>query len=271
MKLRRCRALLLGAILPGFTTLLAAQATMTGIVREDSSARPLEGVEVLINGTAHRTMTGANGRYLLEGLPAGIYQAIFRSVGHIPMRMDVLLTVGESTRANATLVRSDVVLDPIVVTGEADRPWGIGLEAFEERRKMGFGRFIDSATLRRSEHIRMADLLRRHAGIEVRAARIAGAPGWVALNPTGRDITGAPNCLMSIYLDGNMVGRGGVLGKTGQCIGPGGNCIDVPDLGLFDLTSVEAVEVYRRASEIPVQFGGAMASCGVIAIWSRRR
>lgn len=271
MRSATARSVVIAGALVFVSPSLAAQATLTGIVREDSSARPLAGVEVLINGTPHRAVTGTTGRYLLEGLPAGIYQAIFRAVGHLPERIDVHLVARETTRANAILVRADVVLAPIEVTGEADRPRGIGLEAFEERRRMGFGRFIDSAAIRSSEHVRMPDLLRRHAGIEVRTATVAGVPGWVALSTTGRDATGALNCLMSVYLDGALVGKGGVLGKTGHCIGPHGNCIDVPDLAMFDLTSVEAVEVYRRASEIPVQFGGAMASCGVIAIWSRRR
>ena len=70
---------------------LQAQATLSGIVRHDSTGAPLAGVEVLINTTPHRTETGADGRYTLSGLPAGVYQAIFRKVGHLPVRVDVRL------------------------------------------------------------------------------------------------------------------------------------------------------------------------------------
>jgi len=65
---------------------LQAQATLSGIVRHDSTGAPLAGVEVLINTTPHRTETGADGRYTLTGLPAGVYQAIFRKVGYLPVR-----------------------------------------------------------------------------------------------------------------------------------------------------------------------------------------
>lgn len=32
---------------------------------------------------------------------------------------------------------------------------------------------------------------------------------------------------------------------------------------------VEAVEVYRRASELPARFGGATEGCGAVVIWTR--
>lgn len=231
---------------------------MSGIVREDSSARPLEGVEVLINGTPHRAVTGANGRYLLEGLPPGIYQAIFRAVGHIPVRMDVLLTAGETTRANATLVRSDVVLDPIVVTGETDRPRGIGLEAFEERRKMGFGRFVDSTEMRRSEHMGLHDVLRRQ-GVNVMPV----GSRWIPMHPTSRNALGQLDCQMSVYLDGILVHKGGRFGAS---------TVDT-DLDLrrgFNISALTAIEIYSRAAQVPIQFSGAEASCGVVVLWSRR-
>lgn len=268
MKLRRCSALLLGAILLGFTTSLAAQAAMTGIVREDSSARPLEGVEVLINGTPHRTMTGANGRYLLEGLPSGIYQAIFRAVGHIPVRMDVLLTAGEATRANATLVRSDVVLDPIVVTGSPLREVGLAGRGFEERRRMGFGQFYDSEELRKLEHLRLSDLLRRKGGIEIARARFHNDSPFAlyAVNSRYRNVGGQLNCMMSIYLDGRMLWKGGNQYTQEEL-----KMNPPPDLSRFmSVTSFEGIEVYPSAAGMPVEFGGTSGQCGAVVFWTRR-
>ena len=250
MRLLRCRALLLGVILLGFTTSLAAQAVMAGIVREDSSARPLEGVEVLINGTPHRAVTGANGRYQLEGLQPGIYQVIFRTVGHIPVRMDVLLTAGETTRANATLVRSDVVLDPIVVTGEPLGDVGLDVVGFEERRRIGLGRFIDPVELRESEHLRVVDVLRRH-GVTIMPVPSQGKNVFRAYHPWRRNGAGQLNCPMVTYLDGTLV--------------------VIDDLRTdVDISSLAAIEVYRGGAQLPAQFSGAQAQCGVIVMWTRR-
>jgi hypothetical protein len=48
-----------------------------------------------------------------------------------------------------------------------------------------------------------------------------------------------------------------------------------PEIALDDVVipaDVEAVEVYRRGSEVPAHFGGMSTAtqCGVIAIWTRR-
>ncbi|MFN2316623.1 MAG: carboxypeptidase regulatory-like domain-containing protein, partial [Gemmatimonadales bacterium] len=52
-------------------TPLAGQSVMIGIVRDDSTGRPLPGVEVLLSRTPHATVTNAAGRYTLADLPAG--------------------------------------------------------------------------------------------------------------------------------------------------------------------------------------------------------
>jgi hypothetical protein len=39
---------------------------------------------------------------------------------------------------------------------------------------------------------------------------------------------------------------------------------------MFNLFGLDAVEVYRSAAEVPVEYGGSNAGCGVILLWSRR-
>jgi hypothetical protein len=240
-----------------------AQAALTGIVRDDSTARPLAGVEILVQTTSHRGVTNQSGRYELTGLRAGVYQVIFRQVGYVPVRMDVLLRDGETTRANAILVRSEVILDPIVVTGETPRPRGNMLDAFEERRAMGFGEFIDSETLRRSEHLRLTDVIRRHSRIELRYVcfnplggsidRCRDEKGWIAYNH-GRISTGGQLCPMHVMLDGHLITRNGPV-----------------DLRtFFPINELEAVEIYRSMAQVPVQFADPETRCGIIVAWTRR-
>ena len=50
---------------------LSAQSVLAGRVREDSTGRPLAGVEVVIVGSERRTLTDASGRYVLNMLPDG--------------------------------------------------------------------------------------------------------------------------------------------------------------------------------------------------------
>jgi len=243
---------------------LQAQATLSGIVRHDSTGAPLAGVEVLITTTPHRTETGTDGRYTLSGLPAGVYQAIFRKVGYLPVRVDVRLASSETTRANTTLIESAVVLDPVIVTGspENSRGVGVGREAMEERRRLGFGKFFDAEYLRRVDsHLHLDDVFRRE-GVQTFDMRTSNGHIWAAFNSIRRDNQGKFNCVMQVYYNGAPVGKGGILDVSVRRE-------DVIDLRTFPLSSLEAAEVYRSAGEVPGEYGGPNAGCGVILLWSR--
>ncbi len=260
----RCSAIVCAALFLSLPGAVHAQAALTGIVRDDSTTQPIAGVEILVQTTSHRGVTNQSGRYELTGLPAGVYQVIFRQVGYLPVRMDVLLRDGETTRANAVLVRSEVILDPIVVTGETPRPRGNMLDAFEERRAMGFGSFIEPETMRESEHLRLTDVLRRHSRVEVRHVcldnldipewKCPGERGWLAFNPTRRNTGGQLNCPMHIMHDGHLVTRSSWL-----------------DLRRFvSVSELQAAEVYQNRAQLPIQFSGVDAECGMIVLWTRQ-
>lgn len=239
---------------------LLAQGVITGIVRDDSTGAPLPGAEILINFTNLRAVTAANGRYLLSGVPAGRREAIIRLVGYVPIRTSLILTDGDTLRVNATLVRSEVALAPIIVTGEAPGSGGMGREGFEERKRLGMGLHFDSTTMRRNEHRDVGDLLQGRPGVAV-SPRLPGG-GYHILSSRSRDpLTGRFNCYMQVYLDGVPVGRGGKAGT---------NEVRPESTRIFEVASLESMEVYRSAAEVPPEYGGATGGCGVVLLWSRR-
>ena len=225
---------------------LGAQSVLAGRVREDSTGRPLAGVEVVIVGSERRTTTDASGRYVLNMVPDGRRQVLFRSVGFRPVQEWVVLGRVDTVWANPMLVAQTVRLDPLVVTAAPKAPRGIGVEAFEERRARGLGVFYDSTEIRRYEHYRVRDFLQR-------------VPGQVR-RPTH---DGSAACLMSIYIDGVWMGGGGAPG-TASSKAP-------PDLNReLEMAQVQAIEVYRGAAEVPVEYGGTRGACGVVLVWTRR-
>lgn len=244
---------------------LLAQASLHGIVRDDSTASPIAGVEVLLSGTALRTTTNAAGRYEIPDIPPGAYEVVFRMVGYLPARVPVVLAAGESLRVNQVLSPSAVVLEPVVVTGEAMRSVGLAGPGFEERRRMGFGRFYTPEELREMEHLRLPDVLRRKGGVDLQPW-LGDRNHIVAMNPRYRDVLGQLNCYMTIYLDGRMIWKGGnQFDQLEMRLTPPPNLLR--DYGVNDFT---AIEVYTSSAGIPVEFGGTSGQCGAVVLWTRR-
>jgi hypothetical protein len=242
-----------------------AQGVLSGVVREDSSGNALAGVEVLIEGTKHKATTDNSGRYVLGDLPTGNRVALFRFIGYRPARMRLNLSKGDTTRADATLVKERVQqLDPIAVTGTPAAPRGIGLESFEERRRLGIGKFIDSTELRRYDQLRASDVLRRF-GVHIERMQDprVTSPRFIQVASSGRKTVLTNNqaglCLMQVILDGAELFNPAKL-----------RAVPV-DLSEFMTGSLAAIEVYASGAQTPIQFGGAGADCGTVVIWTRRR
>ncbi|MGH7561853.1 MAG: carboxypeptidase regulatory-like domain-containing protein [Gemmatimonadales bacterium] len=234
-------------------------AVLTGVVRRDSTGQPIAGVEVLVERSEHRAVTDDSGRYLVGNLPTGRRVVLFRAIGYRPDRQWVNLPQGDTLWTNATLVPSVLHLDPVVVTAEQPGSRGVGLEGFEERRRHGFGKFLDSADLRRAEHVRLGDVIGRAGGLEVlrHGSRTVIAVSRRRVGPLGE------RCPASIWVDGVQFYR-----SPGPPIGAS---VEAPNLNdIMDVAQLVAVEVYSGSGEVPPEYGGASAACGVILLWTRR-
>lgn len=245
---------------------LPGQAVLTGLVREDATGRLLSGVEILVEGSSRSTVSDKAGEYAFKSVPRGSQVVLFRSVGFRPFRIRVELGEGAVTRLDANLVPFAIRLDPLVVAGEPKQPRGMGREAFEERRRLGFGKFIDSLELRRSEDRRLSDLLRGHKGIVIAQNRFA--------------ISARTGCYMQIIYDEQTVYSPAMYapsvpvpaGATSRATRSARAILQPTplDINTFAVSGLEAVEVYRSLSDTPLQFGGAAAGCGTLVLWSRR-
>jgi hypothetical protein len=242
---------------------LAAQVTVTGVVREDGTQRPLPGVMVLIEGTKREATTDDAGRFRLDA-PAGNRVALFRAIGFRPSRVRMNLIKGDSVTADAVMIKEEAAqrLDPVVTTAKPAPPRGVGvgIEAFEERRRLGIGKFIDSTELRRAGTRRLTDVLRGIQGIRIISyIEMPDRPDLFELRAVGRveKLFGEP-CWMSVLVDGSPIYRAG-MGRP-------------PDFRreFQDVSHFQSAEVYRSASEVPMEFGGSAEQCGLLMLWTRR-
>lgn len=234
--------------------------SLVGIVREDSTQRPLEGVEIGDDRRSQVTRSSTSGRYLLANLPDGLQRIHVRLLGYRPVDMLVTITAGQTRSMDIVLVRMPVALDTFAVKERSTLGVGAGFEAFDERRRLGFGKFVDSTELRSMEHRRVVDLLRQFPGVKVYTP---SPPNHFKRVLVSSRMEGRFPCLLDVMMDGALIHR-----SPGPTTAP--NFESAFDLTTIDIANLAGIEIYRSAAEIPGVFNGATAACGVLVLWTRR-
>lgn len=226
-----------------------AQSAISGIVRDDSTRQPIPGVELIIQALDRRAVTDSLGAFRFTRLATGVHYILVRKIGYRPVQLRAILVSDDTLEATVELNAAAVELAPIEVTVSAIPP---GMEAYAERREAGAGYFIDAKTLRQSEHRYLADIFRSVRGVSL---RYAGGNRTILVNNRDR-------CPMQLYMDGIKIYEP----RSGA-----GRAIEPPDINLFSVAQLEAIEVYRGPAETPPQLSGTGARCGTVVLWSRRR
>jgi hypothetical protein len=243
----RCRSRLL---VPGVTPLLLltlstplrGQARLSGQVLTSESRTPIAGAIVEIPSLHLSARSDSAGRFLIDGLASGDHQVIVRAVSFRPDTTWLDFRENEARSTDFLLSVSVTTLGGVRVTASEPEVRG-RLAEFEERRRSGFGRFIDQSMIEANEHRRVADLISSNAS-GINPVRGRGAETWIAAQraPTReamRRSSIATMCYMDVWLDG----------------------VATP--------SIAAIEVYTGSSQVPPRFNKSGANCGVIVIWTR--
>lgn len=245
----RSLVLLLPFLLPFLLVLVAptfahAQSRMTGVVIDGDTGEPVAGAFLVLQ--ADRPLVAESdgeGEFTIQGMTAGSYPLQVRHLGYqtVDRTIDVA-GAGRVTRVTVELRRQTVSVTPIVV--EVERrptmgPLAAVYDRVDHQRLLGQGRFFEREDLENWGDNRVSNIIGSVAGVSVDRGRII-------LNSNCR---GTP----LYYLDGMPLQLGAET--IDDWVHP---------------SQIEVVEVYRRVSEIPGEFGGSAAQCGVISIWTRR-
>lgn len=239
--------------------LVTRAGTFTGVVVADSTVAPLADVDVALTDIKRSERTDARGVFRFSAVPLGTHALSARRVGYGALEASVRFDSATAIYKRIVLTRM-ASLDSVRVVAQRGRA-GVGYAAFEERRRMGLGKFLDSETLRKNDHRRLPDALRDLQGVSIYVP--PKCPGNRCESPP-LNMQIAYNtrmkCYFRVLLDGVMVGKGqdGPPAWQGQL-----------DLNAELLGNIEAIEVYRGAGEVPTEYSGASSQCGVILVWSR--
>ncbi|UCC72309.1 MAG: TonB-dependent receptor [Gemmatimonadota bacterium] len=272
-------------LLAGLTHPVEGQVVRGRLLDLHTNQPIAEGVLTLIPEQGRGVLsvvTGDDGAYRLEAPAPGRYFIEARRFGYRSwVDGPIDLRAGDDWETEYHLAAIPFVLDPVVVTVPRT-VYEAFLErvGFFERQKGDFGHFITRDEIERRVPARMTDLLSTIPG--VRLVPSSSGLSRSSLSFRGSVLSMGGACHPRVFVDGLIVILGDARVRGTDVYGfpelgteVAADPSERPEIALDDVVmpgDVEAVEVYRRASEVPAQFGGMSTAtqCGVIAIWTRR-
>jgi TonB-dependent starch-binding outer membrane protein SusC len=228
-----------------------AQGSLTGIVTDAQSRRPLSSAQVFIVGSGFGGLTNASGRFLIANVPAGQHTLRVELIGFTPAQQAVSVTTGQATSINLELREEALSLDEIVVTGTAGQA---------RRREVG----------NQIAQVKVADVAQPLADMgallqgRMAGARVQMGQGSVG---SGADIRLRGNVSFAlsnqplIYIDGQRAQSEPITAVGGA---------ETPYNPLNDLNpdDIERVEVVKGPAATTLY--GTEAAAGVIQIFTKR-
>ena len=215
---------------------------IVGLVLDGGSRNPVPTVEVLVDSLS-TTVTDADGRFSIPDIAPGGYLLTFRRIGFADHSVEVTVDPESGGAYVRTRMRAEAVaLGPIEVAA-IPRRTVVQAREIQHRIQLGIGRFVTAENLERRGY---PDALT----IFTNLPNVTWDQGVPVFRRAGR-LMGRP-CPPVFYLDG-------IKTRDSPAMLRGMSGLDI-----------ELVEAYDGAANMPAEFSGSDARCGVVAIWTRR-
>ena len=245
---------------------IAEAQVIRGTIRDARTSEPVmlayvgllaPGRELVVAGLADRY-----GDFSLHAPTAGSYFLYVARMGYKSV-VDGLFEVGEDGvfELQVGLTPAAIDLEDLVVEAE-ERKSKLELVGFLERAAIGRGTFLIGEDIQAIALDKITDAFRNIPGLYVVTTRpLVGAESM--RNPEIRIRRGGGECSPTLYVDGAIM----ALGSQRPESGPDRIQRGVRPDDFVTPASVEAVEIYVRPSETPLQYE-ARGRCGVVLIWT---
>lgn len=218
-----------------------------GVVRAPGGER-IAGARVALLGSSVESTTDGNGAFALDGLPTGTGTLQARMIGFAVVRRTVDIEPERTFVADLTFQTRVTVLSTNRVEGRA-LFLANQMREFEERRRFGFGHFIDEREIERRNPVFLRNLLEAIPGVLLLPNREGGYR--VAMRSIS--LRDGLTCAPTVFVDGVRISK------------------EEKDLESYaNIADVRAVEVYTRPSQVPLEFS-AQEGCGAVIIHSGQR
>ncbi|MFL5385974.1 MAG: carboxypeptidase regulatory-like domain-containing protein [Longimicrobiaceae bacterium] len=214
--------------------------------------------------------TGADGTFSFQlRVPATVRIEAQRTGYRPTMTGELPVGLRETVDVEVRLSAAAIAIEPLRVTARVQPPRRRSLElsGFYERERRGIGEYLRREDIERRSNMNLAHVLSRVPGAAILYSGTReyiyfprnGGPGLGRTRSTGGRAPArwgppANSCLPRLFLDGVRVTYD----------------VDNDINAIVDPVAVEAIEVFRGPSEIPVEYNDNNSRCGVILVWTRK-
>ena len=221
----------------------AAPVSITGRVIDKASRSPVESATVALHSGA-AVETDSAGRFTFAGLAPGTLRLVIRADGFPVSTFDITVRASGNAEPIIQLDSTDAgrraaqTLPEVAVT---TRPsMGPRYADFERRQKTGRGQYLTREQIERAGMNSLQETLRTLRGVNVDCGGGGGCYIRMARAPM--------RCLPEYIVDDRVDNVFGI--RT-------------------PLQDIQAIEVYTGPSDVPGEYAGRNAGCGVIVIWTK--
>lgn len=223
---------------------------LLGRVIDFRSGQPLAGASVSLRSSQRSVVTNARGVFILRSVPSGPDSLLVENLGYATQKMSVQVVGGRAQELEVRLDKDPVELAPILVSVQPRR-WFSDRAGLEERIDLGNGLILTEDDLIERAPTVLGDALRGLPGVQVTKSGGGLSGTWTVQLRGAANLSGQA-CQPMVWVDGVRWGADGSAFR---------------ELGGHEL---HAVEIYRGPAEVPGEFSGGDARCGVIVVWTRR-
>src|SRR5688572_8034743 len=230
----------------------AGTARLKGTITDASTTKPVVGARVILGATGRFVTSDSAGEFEVLQLPSGVLRFFFVADGFPRTSAvlafapgEVMVQSFEMDSSAATIAadtvgrRRDVQLLPTTeVRADADR--SVRFADFDRRLKTGRGQYRTREEIEKAGYRTLSDAVRGMRGVQVDCVGIQGCFIRMAR---------APNRCSPKYV---------VDGRVDAFFGP-----------FVPIGDIECLEIYTGAADVPGEFAGSDAMCGVVAIWTK--
>jgi len=219
----------------------AAQATLRGRVIDSELGHPLPSALVRIQPGPPPLTTDTLGRFEAQGLPAGDAEVTIQAIGYAQGVFTVHLPPAGAVEGVFTLDFTGYRLPEVVVQARAEQLMPRYLD-FEQRRRRGQGAYLRWDDIKAQGYSSVGDALRVVRGVRIQCNQQTFECFAVMAR--------TPQCHPTWWIDGVEVSS--FHENT-------------------PIRDIYGIEIYRGPGEVPGEFSGSNAACGVIVMWTKSR